>query len=256
MEDSRIVALEGAHNFRDLGGYKTVSGRLVRSGLVYRSGALAGLTAADQQRLAQLGIKMVVDLRSNKERHHNPTRWDSTAPTKFWWRDYDDSGGDTIMKLITHPAANAASMREKMIQTYHELPYEQADSYREMFRQIAAGELPLLFHCAAGKDRTGIAAALLLELLGVPRATIMADYLLSAVFFERISQVLSTDAAFGRLASVDKAVLQPLMGVEARYLEAMVEIMEQGHGSVAGYMRDVLQVDEAMAGAIREKLLD
>jgi protein-tyrosine phosphatase len=253
--DPRIVQLEGGNNFRDIGGYRTKTGQMVKTGLVYRAGSLAGLTDADMRQVARLGIKLVCDLRSNRERSNRPSRWAEDYPISFWSRDHEMSAGDLIKKLLRDPDASDEVMRAQMVATYRELPYEQAESYKAMFRQIAEGELPLLFHCTAGKDRTGIAAALLLELLGVPRETIIEDYMLTEVFFDHILKLIAADPYFGE-GKIETSVVKPLVSAERLYLETMYETLEHDHGSVAGYMRDRLDVDEELAEAIRARLLD
>jgi protein-tyrosine phosphatase len=135
------------------------------------------------------------------------------------------------------------------------LPYEQAESYRELFKRIAVGDLPLVFHCSAGKDRTGIAAALLLSILNVPRETTIDDYLLTERFFERGCRLVMTDPSSARYAHLERSVWEPMMRAERAYIESMFDKVEIKHGGVDGYMSEVLGVDEKMRAAIRCELV-
>jgi len=253
--ESRIVPLEGGHNFRDIGGYSTADGKCVRRGLVFRSGSMADLTLPDQERIAQLGVKVVCDFRSNRERENRPSRWPEPASIDLWTRDHDSSVG-ALLDAISVPGATAAAVRAKMIEIYHTLPYEQADSYSELFRRIATGPLPLVFHCSAGKDRTGIAAALLLTVLGVPRETVIEDYILTERFFEGLCRLVKTDPTSSRFTAVDPSIWDPMLRADAAYIEATFDTLTQRHGSVGGYLREVLGIDDQLQSAVRLKLLE
>jgi protein-tyrosine phosphatase len=250
-EPSRLVAFEGGHNFRDLGGYRTRDGRQLRWRRVFRSGLMSEFTAGDLEEIRKLDIRSICDLRSNPERASRPTRWPDLDAINRWWRDHEGSTGD-VVRALSLPNASAESMRELMLEAYRTLPYEQADSYRELFRTIADGELPLVFHCSAGKDRTGIAAALLLSALDVPRETVIEDYLLTERFFEATSRLAETHG----FNQVDAAIWEPLMRAERAYLDAMFGALEQRHGSVDGYLREILGVDAVFKQRIAQHLLD
>jgi protein-tyrosine phosphatase len=249
---ARVLPLEGGTNFRDIGGYPAADGRMVRRGMVYRSGSLSRLSDADLAYLAPLGVRMIVDLRADGERRHHQSRWPGGAKT--WAREHESSAGD-LWRELGNAQATTQSMRAAMLKAYHTLAQEQAPSYAALFRHIAAGELPLVFHCAAGKDRTGIAAALLLSLLGVARETVIEDYMLTAAHTEQIMQVFLNDPKKALFTRVEPAVLRPLMSVEPAFLMAMFGALEREYGTVEVFIRDVLGVDAAMAEAIRERLL-
>jgi protein-tyrosine phosphatase len=250
-EPSRLVAFDGGHNFRDLGGYRTCDGRRLRWRRLFRSGLMSEFTADDLERIKSLDIRFICDLRSNPERASRPTRWPNLNAINRWWRDHEGSTGD-VVRALSVPHASAQSMRELMIEAYRTLPYEQADSYRELFRAIADGELPLVFHCSAGKDRTGIAAALLLSALGVPRDTVIDDYLLTERFFEGTCRLAETHG----FNQIDPVIWEPLMRAEHAYLDAMFGALEQRHGSVDGYLVEILGVDAVLKQRMAQQLLD
>jgi len=252
--DPRFVELAGGHNFRDIGGYETADGRQVARGRVYRSGNLARLTDEDHEIIAPLGLKVIFDLRSTHERAKMPSRLPPAAEVELWARDHAGSTAD-LVSALTAPGATAEDARAQMMAIYRELPYEQAESYSALFARMAAGDVPLLFHCAVGKDRTGIAAAFLLDVLGVPREAVVADYLLTERFYEENLGFVKRDFSSTALRDVDPAVLEPMMRAEAAYLEEAFATMDARHGGVAGYFKEVLGLDAGVVEALRGALV-
>ncbi|KPF81128.1 hypothetical protein IP78_05650 [Brevundimonas sp. AAP58] len=249
--DPRIVVLEGGFNLRDLGGLPAREGQVVRRGQLFRSAALSSLTETEIATLRALDLKLVVDLRSTRERLHRP----SLLPVETWARDYDNSEADLI-RALREPGATAHEIRGRMSKTYADLIEEQAESISTLLRQIAQGRVPILFHCAAGKDRTGVVAALILTLLGVDRKDVEADYLHSQHALERILIDARAALAVAGLADIDEGVLAPVLGVESAYLQALFEAVEGRFGSVDGYVLDRLALTVADLDAIRERLLE
>ena len=250
-EWSRFVPLEGGFNVRDLGGYPASGGRTVRRGLVYRSGSLSSLTDADVISIKELCIQLIVDLRSTTERTHRPSRLIS----KTWTRDYDSSDAD-IVRALRDPATTAVTARDLMIATYRRLIDEQAASFAHLFRQIARGELPVLFHCAAGKDRTGVAAMLLLELLGVHRQDIEDDYLHSRATVDHLIIDARASLAQYGIVDIDGAVLAPILGVERAYLDALFDEIEARFGTIEIYAYRQLGLTSSDLAGLRSHLLE
>jgi protein-tyrosine phosphatase len=174
--ETRVLGLTGAANFRDLGGYATTDGRHVRWGEVYRSNALSALTPADEKRVEDLHIVAEVDLRTQQERAAEPDRWLEKPG------DIYESPRPSLAPIIGPMMAkvtDAATARQWMQAFYARIPDEYRPEYAALFHRLAGGEGPLLIHCTAGKDRTGVAAAILLSALHVPRATVVKDYVLT-----------------------------------------------------------------------------
>lgn len=253
----RIVALQGGRNFRDLGGYRTTDGQRVRWGLLYRSGSPAHLTRADFATLDRLGIRMVCDLRSTRERQREPNLWAAEGKVPYWSRDYDlDMAG--VIGALKDGRPSRDRSRAAMIADYRKMPEVQAPAYAAIFRQLAAGHVPLAFNCSAGKDRTGLGSALILSLLGVPRATILADYALSDKVVDyraELKKDAATNDSAATLSRLDWAVVQPLMASDPAYLQAAFAAIEERYGSVARYVELRLGVTQPMARAIRRRLL-
>lgn len=248
----RLVPLQGGQNFRDLGGYRTSDGRIVKWGMLYRSGAMNALTPADFATLAQRGLRTVCDLRDTRERTKAPVTWPTGHGPAVFADDYDMTGA---MRELADPALDGVKARAMMQRTYADLPFRFAGQYRRMFTELAAGHAPLAVNCSAGKDRTGVAAALLLTALGVPRATVMQDYLLSNRYFDpaRAAAQDPNTAAFAQRLPAD--AVKALMGVEPAYLDATFAAIEARPGGLAAYLRDQLGLNPATVRRLRDLYL-
>jgi protein-tyrosine phosphatase len=174
----QLLPLEGGSNFRDLGGYRTVAGAETGWGALYRSAVMSGLTPDDFRRLTSLGVKTVCDFRSTDERKRDAVAWPEGVQPTVLATDYGlDTGA--IAALFRGGPVTAESVRKAMAGFYAEMPFTFAGQHAAMVGDLVDRRAPLAFNCSAGKDRTGLAAALLLTVLGVPYETAMSDYLLS-----------------------------------------------------------------------------
>ena len=223
--DSKPLRLTGAPNFRDLGGYTTRDGRTIRRGLVFRSGHLGELSAADYARLAPLGIRYVFDLRTAEERDAAPTDWPGAAP-RFVPLPAPFGPNDiaALMRRLADPAFDGAQARAFITEGMAALPFCAAPGIAAWVRALAAGEVPCIIHCSAGKDRTGLFSAVLLTLLGVERETVLRDFL-------RTNDVAEANMAASVRAMpsvvqerVSPAVVEALGRVRPEYLEAAFQI--------------------------------
>ena len=252
---SRALPLEGAFNLRDLGGYATADGGRVKRGMLYRSGTMAMLTEADERHLVSLGIATVCDLRRPGERAAEPTRWCQSAGVHYWSRDYKETSG-VLGEVIKDTAATPAAMRAAMIQVYRAIPTDHAPSYRVMFERLLGGHVPLLFNCAAGKDRTGVAAALILHTLGVSRETIIEDYLLTNSHADFARYLAGRQSAIISVAERAPDVVAPLFAADADYLAALFDTLEQEFGGMDAYLADTLGIDAAARSQLRALLVE
>jgi protein-tyrosine phosphatase len=166
----RLLPLERGSNFRDLGGYPAADGRRVRWGRIYRTGATPMLSDADFAYVSRLGLAEDIDLRSSEEREMAPDRVPDRTGARYFAKDYPAA------QLFSRIPAQG---RGAPASPYRTWLTELAPQYREIFRSLLRGEGATAFHCSAGQDRTGVAAALVLSALGVPRDVILADYHLS-----------------------------------------------------------------------------
>lgn len=250
----RILPVDGAQNLRDMGGYHTTDGRMVKWRTLYRSGVMARLAPEGAESIRQLGIVAICDLRANDERERNPTQWHEGTETRYHSRDYEISLGE-LDKMVRSGELRTADVSQMIQAAYKELPFEQAQSYRKLFGLLAGGELPLLFNCTAGKDRTGIAAALILFALGVSRETIEQDYELTDHAIDRLLTILVSDPRYSKLQSTPKEVFLPLLRADPAYLALAFSEIERKSGGMFPYLEEVLGVGEREIAAMREHLL-
>jgi protein-tyrosine phosphatase len=255
MTFDRVLKLPTGHNFRDLGGYPAQDGLSVKWRQVFRSGFMSKIAGDDLAQLRALGVDTICDLRANTERATRPTRWHEADPTELWTRDYDFSAG-ALFELLERPDVIKGEMHETMVNIYRVLPFEQADSYREMFRRLAAGRVPLVFNCSAGKDRTGVAAALLLSVLGVPRDVIEEDYLLTNAAMDGLVDYMRNEPKYAAFVTTRREHAMPLLRAESEYLTTSFAAIDAAHGSVREYMADILGISAEDQAAIRGHLLD
>jgi protein-tyrosine phosphatase len=251
---ARHLATSTGQNFRDMGGYEMIDGRTLRWRTLFRSGVMSRIDGDDHDELHALGIDTICDFRANGERERHPTHWHVRGATELWVRDYDFSSGN-LHQMIQQPGVVASEVHSAMTEIYRHMPFEQAPSFAEMFKRLAAGRVPLVFNCSAGKDRTGIAAALILTVLGASPAVIEADYMLTNDSIEGLSSFLIGDPKYTNLIAERIEHAQPLLRAEPEYLATAFAVMEAEHGSVDGYLQDRLGVTDADRSAIQAHLL-
>lgn len=261
--ERHLIPMEGGRNFRDLGGYTTQDGRQIKSGQLFRSGVLHHLTETDYQKIEQLGIRTVVDLRASEERMMEPTLWQAGSVNMMSW-DYEMGLGadsDTLSQFA-NPQLTGPDAEAIMADMYRDMVEQQKPHYAAMFSQLANSPEPLLFHCTAGKDRTGIAAALLLTALGVDRETVIQDYVLSEVIASLPEQqsaapALSEDMAemYSFLANMPADALDALMGTRRHYIETAFDEMTVRYGSVDAYMEYELGITEQVRKQLQTQYL-
>ncbi|MCP5397553.1 MAG: tyrosine-protein phosphatase [Sphingomonadaceae bacterium] len=258
MTNDRLLPLEGIHNFRDYGGYATAGGGRVRRGVLWRSGQHHEASDADLAVVAEIDLAHVVDLRGSSERNGFPCRRPAGFAAQVVFYD-----GETTNRAPHEeaeqgtPTADQAHMR--MVQLYRRMPYNppMLAIFRDYFAALAEGKGPSLVHCFAGKDRTGVAVALLHHSLGVHPDDAMADYLLTNLANET-SDVLARQSArlfANRPGNATGDALKVLLGTDEAFLHAAFERIADEHGSLDAYLEDMLGVDSARREALRNALL-
>lgn len=253
-DDACRVPIATAFNLRDFGGCATMDGRQVKRGMLYRGGTMSLLTDADAEQLRALGIRAICDFRRPGERAAEPTTWHG-EDVDYFARDYDGASG-VLGEILQGRAASAQAMRAAMIALYRDIATDHAASYRAMFGQILAGRVPILINCAAGKDRTGVGAALILSALGVSREAIAQDYLRSNLHADWDWRLAQDE---GRLAQAHRNradLIAPVLTADIAYLDMLYATLDAGHGGVEAYMEDELGVDATARAALRAVLLE
>ncbi|MFU8816091.1 MAG: tyrosine-protein phosphatase [Pseudomonadales bacterium] len=255
--DWRTIALTGAVNLRDFGGYATADGRSVRRGLLYRSGTLTHLSAEAQQTFAQLGVGLICDLRRPEEQEEEPTPFPRHAPRRL--EIPIDPGSAISMRANLGRAELALQERiDFMVAINRELARDHAEDYARMFEALLElEEGGFLVHCAAGKDRTGFACALILHALGVPEETVLEDYLLTnqAMDFEGYMMPRLV-ARYGAGAVPDREAIMALAGVRPEYLLAAYAAIEAEFEGVEHYVERAVGLDAAARQRLRARFVE
>ncbi|MEY2943332.1 MAG: hypothetical protein RLY97_1346 [Pseudomonadota bacterium] len=247
----RFIPMDGGRNFRDIGGYRTADGHVVRWGMLYRSGSPGGLSALGQAQLAQMHITGIIDLRSTGERAGDKNKG-LTALPGYWTRDYTLDMGGLAAKFANPANRTPEAAKEIMRQGYVTLHREQAASYRELFARLLHANGPIMVNCTAGKDRTGVASALVLTALGVPYDTVRGDYLLS----NNPESMASLSKAMGlQTGGAPGDVVKVIAGVDGTYLDTSFAAIRQEYGSVNGYLAKELGVGARDIAYLRRKML-
>ncbi|SDE05221.1 tyrosine-protein phosphatase [Kordiimonas lacus] len=259
----RIIPMPGVKNFRDMGGYKVADGRTMRWDKLYRSGHWAEFTGTPETAAPAYGITTVIDFRSDVEKKRHPVGWpDGWAPAYHATPIGGNAAAwvqDLYERLSTSPFP-AKELRDQFILAFETIPVANADGLKRFFDIILEGkpEDKVLFHCTAGKDRTGIAGALLMRALGASEPDITADFLMtndavdlpatSAMIAERLSEKA------GRAIVPDD--VHPLVGVEPAFLDAAYASIERATGSVDAYLEDTLGLTPARQARLRDLFLE
>jgi protein tyrosine/serine phosphatase len=260
VPSSRHLAFEGVENFRDYGDYATASGRRLKKGLLYRSAAHGKATDADLERIAALNLAAIVDLRRRNERERDPSRRHPAFKGQVIYTDAGDIGEDPWQLFLRDSDLSAQAFRNYMYDYYDEAPFvdRHIDLYGRYFKALADSDGPILIHCAAGKDRTGILAALTHRVAGVSEDDILEDFMLTnnpQRMAQRMPIVMQMMSETTGRAPTEAAVMVA-MSVEAHYLERAFKAMDARYGSVDDYLTRALGVDAALRQRLEARLFD
>jgi protein-tyrosine phosphatase len=245
MPDSpaRHLALQGASNFRDLGGYPTTDGRTTRWRHIFRSNHLGQLTAADIEIVRALGVKSAFDFRGVDERAAGVCVVDEITVHSL---PIEPTVVAALRAELASGTLTAPVALELMRDSYRNYVRHNTASFRNLFGHLLEDRAPLVIHCTAGKDRTGFASALILHALGVADDVIAEDYLLTNRFYRR-------DATAA--ADLPDDVRNAIGSVETSYLAAAFEAVGKEYGDLETYLRDGLKLGTAERTALKERYL-
>jgi len=248
---TREVKLEGAVNFRDLGGYKTKSGKKVKMNVLYRSAALNTLTDKDLEKLSTLHIKYDFDFRGPYEVKTAPDKI-PTGTTRISLPAGSENIGDSnYMKNMGKYLKS-----DSFMMSFYTVLTPFKDRYTPLFDSLLSNKTisPMLFHCTAGKDRTGIAAALILYALGVDEQTIFEDY--EATNYYRRNENAKSIAQMTKYYGLDEKIASNLMGAKKEYIAATFATIRSNFGTIESYLEMELGLNAAKINKLRKIYLE
>jgi len=242
-----VVPLQGGSNFRDLGGHRTADGHTVRRGAVFRSAHLGGLTEQDRRALGELGVRTIVDLRGVSEAAETPHQIGGLS-CKVVGAHIEPQLGEKLRGAVADGTATPFVVMQFLTDHYRDYPRRCAPGFRTLFATLSDGQhRPLVFHCTAGKDRTGFASALLLTLLGVAWDDVLEDYL-------RTNDLWT--GHIGRYPELDIDTRAAIIEARRPYLEAAFEVVRADYGSPEAFAETALGLDEAARERLKADLLE
>lgn len=261
----RVIDLDGTSNTRDVGGYPVDSARTLRSGQLIRSENLSRLTESDFQKLEEIGVKTVIDLRTVQEHEHAPTVWQGDNPPQFYHFPIGDAQNDWFKKqrqMIRNNRFSEEQSHNHMVEGYRMIADVGTPSYEQLMEVVLdESNWPILFHCNAGKDRAGIATTLILEALDVDRGLIMDEYLLTneisrteakAKLVAKERKKAGSSRKYGRSPSANAWF--PIIGVQPEMLKAFYTSVEEEYGSMDAFLTE-LGVDQEARNSLAAALI-
>jgi len=247
----RHLVLQGAANFRDLGGYKTKSGKTVRWGKVYRSADISKLTDTDLALLKDRHITYDVDLRGTQESQQAPDKLNPGTNYILC-----PAGSDSLSNWMKEIAAAPKNSGDSIMIAYYSNTKYLADRYKPFFGQLLA--IPdgqsLVFHCTAGKDRTGIAAAIFLYSLGVSYDTIVNDY--TATNYYRNADTERSVKGMVGMMHIDEGTARSMLSAKKEYLDATFAAITKQYGSVDNFIKKQLGLNNKQLEVLKSKYLE
>jgi protein-tyrosine phosphatase len=245
---SRTILFDGARNVRDLGGLPAVNGRTTRRGVVIRADGLSRLSALDLERLEALDVRTIIDLRYDEERARAPDRVPPGRTPRFLHRGLHPRGSVELFTEVNRGLADAARAHALMCDNYARIPFEHADAFGDVLAELLRDDgAAFLVHCTSGKDRTGIAVAVVLGALGVPREAIVEDFELSNCEHQPVD-------VFTERARPD--AIEVVMSAHGDFVRATLDAIDRRCGGMETYLDEWLGFGPAERAALALRMLD
>ncbi|MFP3592613.1 tyrosine-protein phosphatase [Chryseobacterium sp. SIMBA_038] len=246
-ETENPIKIKKVNNFRTVGNIKNSEGKTLKEGKFYRSGDLHKLKNSSFKELEKLGITEIIDLRNSKEISQKPDH----LPENISYKNYSafEDQGDQLSqakKLVLKGKVNGSDANKRMLDFYKDYVTENPEIIKKIITEILESDQPILYHCTAGKDRTGITTALILTILKFDKETIYNDYLLSNNFRKKLilKRLNLANNLHFIYPKMDLKVLEKLSWIESNYLDAAFDEIDKKYGSMDFYIQNVLQISE------------
>ena len=252
----RKLGMQGTPNFRDFGGYPTAEGRQVKWGFLFRSGQLSSLSPQDIDLLDSLELDLVCDFRRLEEQENEPSRLPRRESLRIASLPIiPGSNSRFFEEAETRQMVGRQAMFDFMVEINRDFAEAQSETYAQMFSEILNIEdARFLVHCAAGKDRTGFAAAIILLALGVPREIVLRDYMLTSQFFHPQREIDRLKRKY-QMEDMETAAVLPMLEVHEDYLTRALQAIEESFPSFEVYLEEALGVGPAELAHLRARYL-
>ena len=253
-EEYRLLPMDGAFNTRELGGYKTTDGKSVKWGMLFRSDKLSDLSENDELYLQSLGIKRIVDFRSEAEKTEDP----NIIPEGINYIETPINVDGAMRSKIEAVLKGETKKEIKsfLVDANKEFVTNYTSVYEDFLRGLIDEDGPTLFHCTAGKDRAGFAAAITLIALGVSKEDVIEDYMKTNIFTKDKIDEMIDKIKLMSLYQADAEILRPLIGVERIYIETAFKTAEEKYGSLENFIREGLNISDEEIQILRNKFVE
>ena len=253
-EEYRLLPMDGAFNTRELGGYKTTDGKSVKWGMLFRSDKLSDISENDQLYLQSLGIKRIVDFRSKGEKTEDP----DIIPEGINYIETPINVDGAMRSKIEAVLKGETNKEVKsfLVDANKEFVTNYTSVYEDFLRGLIDEDGPTLFHCTAGKDRAGFAAAITLIALGVSKEDVIEDYMKTNIFTKDKIDEMIDKIKLMSLYQADAEILRPLIGVERIYIETAFKTAEEKYGSLENFIREGLNISDEEIQILRNKFVE
>lgn len=248
------AVVEGGLNFRSVASYPAAEGR-VKARMIYRSGAFEGVGEAGAEAMRRLNVRTAFDLRSDVEKARSPSPLLNLADFTVVSEPHAIRHGD-LYAVLADRGSTARQCADVMTRIYETLPGGFAHIYRRYFRTLAGARTPVVVHCAAGKDRTGVVVAMLLELLGVSRDDIMEDYLATNAARDALYRRLIVNSHGVDYGAVAPNLIEPMITANVRYLDAMFSTVARDYGDMNAYAERALHLSSDDVETLRRRFIE
>ena len=252
----RKLGMQGTPNFRDFGGYRTVDGRLVKWGFLFRSGQLSNLSDQDIALLSSLELDLVCDFRRLEEQEADPSRLPASNPPRIASLPISPGSNAQFFEHVADQVGGRQTMFDFMVEINRDLAEAQTEAYARMFYEIlAAKDARFLVHCAAGKDRTGFAAAIILLALGVSEEVVMQDYMLTQRFFSPHAEIARLRQKY-QMQQMETDSILPMLEVHEDYLSRALTAIAHHYTSLEVYLEEALGMGPREVAQLRKRYLE
>jgi len=249
----RHIKIKGAYNIRDIGGYRTKDGRSIKWRKLFRAGKLTDIQVEKLEQLKALNVQSICDFRTTTEQQENPDKWFQLEQLNRYSLPIGEGRLDKEDWL--KKAAETYGTEQYLYRANRSYVLKNTPQYQAFFELLLDEKnYPLLFHCTAGKDRTGFATVLILSVLGVDQQTIIDDYLLTNQYRKKVEEAEIEEVAAKH--GIDKKHLYPLLVVKEEYLKGAYDAIRESYDTMDNFLQQAIGIGELERRQLKRLLVD